>query len=138
MLKVFAVLSACTLFASAAHAGQTLYECTVNYGEIGKTDGVNLIIAQTDGSKEALVIDGVIAEHKEGVPARAKVVADTAKKVTFAWTVRNIPNRSGQVASLSYRATWVRGAKRMNVHLKPLGGYNNHFQGTGGCRVSRK
>lgn len=138
MFKVIGFLGAFALSGAAAQAGQTLYECTVNYGEIGKTKGVNLLIAQTDGSKEAMVVDGVIMEHKDGVPARAKVVMDNSKKVTFAWTVRNIPNRSGQVASLSYRATWVRSAKRMNVHLKPLGGYNNHFQGTGGCRVSRK
>ena len=136
-MKLVLAASFLALATSAALATTQRYSCTITYPEIGASKGVNMVIARVAGSNDAMVVDGIAMAHNNGAPYLAKVDSENDRRITFVWKTGKLNDDDGQATQLAMRATWVKATGRMNVNMKPLGGYNNHFQGQGPCEVTQ-
>lgn len=127
-----AVLTLCVSTGMASAKGLT-YECKMsgNRSKGGAMPAV-LFIGHETGADTATVSDPIIL-HFNKKPVTAKLVSDSAKRITFKWHV-NMKNSKGQKARMNYRASVLKANNQLSMSAKPLG-YGNGFNGVGSCVV---
>lgn len=135
MKKLFFSTLACLILGLPATAA-TLYECKLR--EAGNSNWIptELIVLHDESANSAEVHDAITYHYNKQKPLQAEVSASNKQRVTFVWELRTQDSRN-QNASMLYRATYVKGRKRMNIVAVP-GGYANGFQGHGTCALSKR
>lgn len=131
---ILAALSSVALALPAAAA--THYECKLR--EAGNSNWIppDLYVIHDESAGTAEVHDGIIYHYNNEKPLPARVDTNNTQRVTFVWDLRT-QDRRAQNANMQYRATYVKGRKRMNIVAVP-GGYSNGFQGYGTCTLSTR
>ena len=135
MKRSFALVLGLAMVAAVtapAHAGNNVYRCEMKGQDRGWLPK-ELIIAHSDGSGGATVIDPII-QHFVGKPLGAKVKKDNAKIVSFQWTLRAQDSR-GQNIRWQYRASITKASGKLSLVATPLG-YVGPLNGGGSCKKS--
>jgi hypothetical protein len=133
MLKILAAVSlVSTAFATAAIA-QTTYDCTITVPATQNWVPEQLVIAHDAATGKVTVNDPLI-HHYVGHPVEGRVAVDNAARITFAWGLKHLTNKSQQFATeMAYRATYIKATGQMSISARPLG-YSNTFDARGSCK----
>lgn len=128
------VLTVCLLCLPAfAQAAPVVYVCSVENSRAAGAFQPQVVIAHDAAGRIVSVSDALI-QGVTGGPLLGELATDNATRIVFRWTVPNVPSRSGQIASLSYRATIFKADGRMDISMKPLN-YDNSFTASGTCTI---
>jgi hypothetical protein len=116
-----------------AQAAPVIYVCTVDTGRTTGAFQQQIVIAHDEAERIVSVNDALI-QGVTGGPLLGEVASDNDRRIVFKWTIRNVPNNSGQLASLSYRATIFKDDGELQISMRPLN-YDNSFNGIGSCKT---
>ncbi|SLN26479.1 hypothetical protein ROJ8625_01070 [Roseivivax jejudonensis] len=119
------------LAAAKGQAAETLL-CELTQFGSGNWIPEILFVGYEEGADTAVVSDPVILTFNGG-PTQAQIVADNARRITFAWDLRANDGRGNYVGRFIYRATLQKGSLQMTISATPAG-YANRFTGRGTCR----
>ncbi|MEP2781406.1 MAG: hypothetical protein ABJO67_02515 [Pseudoruegeria sp.] len=81
-------------------------------------------------SGDVIVVDPITYHFMEGPVAGE--VAESSKKDTYKWSIKNAKDSHGQKFSLNYRMTVRKPSMKMNITGQPLG-FQGPFTGKGKC-----
>ncbi|MGL5008621.1 MAG: hypothetical protein ACRC6I_01965, partial [Paracoccaceae bacterium] len=95
---LFALLSPVSAFAAP-----TVYICDVNTN--GRDGFQSQVVIAHDVAERFVSVNDALIQGVTGGPLLGEVATDNGTRIVFKWTVPNVPNNTGQNASLSYRAT---------------------------------
>ncbi len=128
------LLIACLICLPAyAQSAPVVYVCGVDNSRASGAFQAQVVIAHDAADRIVSVSDALI-QGVTGGPLLGELATDNATRIVFKWTVRNVPNTSGQNASLSYRATIFKADGRLEMSMRPLN-YDNSFSASGTCRI---
>lgn len=132
MKRLMGLVMACTVFGGEVAAENYGYECRVNTvsAQLGWLPEV-LFIGHDVSKKEVTISDPIILYYNDRQPVQGKLLRDNAARSTFAWDVKT-QDRSGQRATIKYRATYLKASGKLSISATPLG-YGNNFVGGGKC-----
>jgi hypothetical protein len=114
-----------------AFANPTVYVCDTQSNRQNGAIQDQIVFAH-DAAKDEVFVSDLLIQGVVGGPLSGEVASDNDTRVVFSWTLRNVPNNSGQVASLAYRATLFKATGKIDVSVRPLN-YDNSFSATGTC-----
>jgi hypothetical protein len=116
-----------------AQAAPVVYVCTV---DTGRTTGAfqDQIVIAHDAAERIVSVNDALIQGVTGGPLLGEMVSENDRRIVFKWTVRNVPNTTGQVASLSYRATIFKADGELQISMRPLN-FDNSFNGIGSCQT---
>lgn len=120
--------------ALAAPPQQTIYTCvlSVTRNQIWIPDQVVISVNKADGA--VLVFDPIIRYFMSN-PISAKVVVDTAARLTLKWNVTRINKvRPSNLPTIVYTAKLTRADNRIAINATPLG-FDNRFYADGVCKI---
>ncbi|WP_284163475.1 hypothetical protein [Frigidibacter sp. SD6-1] len=109
------------------------YECHMKVG--GSNDVIpEIILIEHDAAKgEAMAIDPYI-KHYYGKPIPAQIVADNAKRTTFAWNFENIASTEGpNIPRVRVKLSIIKASRE--AHATVSFGYGDSTSGFGTCKV---
>jgi len=119
----------------AGGAGATTYTCKVTPDNNRHWIPRTLLINIDDQSGDVLVYDDVIKAFP-GKPVAGKLSAETGRRVTVKWTVRQLRDDYGQnTARFFFRASYYKNSGKLVMSSIP-GGWDNMFGGQGHCRLT--
>ncbi len=124
----------CSLPATAPATTLT-YECEIR--ERGNSGWIpsELTIVHDTEQDTALIWDPVVLLFNEGQPLEGRVDIENARRITFAWSVKEARSDTGQyVSAMNYRATLLKEREAIRIFAIPLG-YSNNFNGDGTCSL---
>lgn len=132
MKRLMSLAIACAVFGGEVSAENYGYECRVKTAsaQLGWLPEF-LFIGHDVDKEEVTVSDPIILRYNSRKPVRGKLVRDNASRSTFAWEVKT-RDRSGQRATIKYRATYLKASGKLSISANPLG-YGNNFVGGGRC-----
>lgn len=120
--------------AMAAPPKQTIYTCSLKVAKNQSwvPEEVVVIVNKTDG--KVLVFDPIIRYFMTN-PIPAKVVVNTADRLTLKWTVKRINKvKPSNAPNFNYVAKITKKDKRIAIDGTPMG-YDNRFYSDGVCKV---
>lgn len=121
-----------TISATAAFAGQKVYDCSVKNTRLNWIPE-RIIIAHNDGAGSAMVNDPIINNYI-GKPVSAKVTKNNDKIVAFRWRI-TVKDKTNQRATMTYQVSIKHDTGKISVTAKPAG-YSNLFSSGGTCKTS--
>jgi hypothetical protein len=124
------LLSALPSFAAAA---PTVYVCDTGTGS-EQTYLQGQIYFAYDPDNAVVSVNDAVINYENGGPMDARIASDNATRLVFTWSLENLTNSTGQVASWDYRAVFFKATRKFDVSLKPRG-YDNSFLASGTCQV---
>lgn len=119
---------------AAAYAAPNVYHCGINDTEDGSLIQPKLTIRHDVSAGVAEVQDRLILRYNGGQPLAAKVVSDTTKETRLRWTIKQVRNGRGQLASLRYEAKYNKADGSLRLTVRPSG-YTNYFNYKGACKT---
>ncbi|WP_425101291.1 hypothetical protein [Tropicibacter sp. S64] len=130
-MKHFVCAATALFLANPGFASQFGYECQVREISGGSYIPEVLFIGVDDQTKAVVVSDPVILYYNDRKPIAGRIKTDNAKRTTFAWDIR-IKNDFNQIATIQYRATYMKANGELNLSALPVG-YADTFRGKGKC-----
>lgn len=134
MYKTFSAiaLAVCTVLAPLAAQSKTgTILCNMNVGKFGNWLPEQVAILHEPGADSATVNDPIIQYFAKG-PIKAKVTADSAKRLSLSWDV-TVVSRTGNRAKMSYSLTIQKADLHASMTARPAG-YDNKFSSGGNCK----
>ena len=131
MHKRLAAIALC--LPSLAQAAPVVYVCSVDSGRTGGVFQSQIVIAH-DAADRIVSVNDALIQGVTGGPLLGDVATDNATRIVFKWTILNVPSGTGQLASLSYRATIFKDDGALQISMRPLN-YENSFNGSGSCKT---
>lgn len=126
-------LALCGMIAGAGGAMAVTYDCAMKVGGSNEVIPEVIIIDHDPAKGEAAAIDPYI-KHYFGDAIPVEIVADNAKRATFAWNYENIPSTEGP--NIPHVRVKVSIAKATRVaHATVSFGYGDSTSGFGTCKV---
>ena len=92
-----------------------------------------LFIGQDQDSGTVVVSDPIILHYNDRQPVNGRVKTDNAKRTTFAWSLK-VKSSSGQRATITYTATYLKASGEVSMSALPHG-YTNILSARGKCTV---
>lgn len=118
----------------AAAPKQTIYSCSLKVARNQNwvPDQLVVSIGRSDG--KVLVFDPLIS-YFMNAPIRAKVVVDTADRLTLKWHLQRINKvKPNNMPTMVYTAKLTKSDQRITITVTPLG-YDRRFYADGVCNV---
>lgn len=133
-VRVFCAVLMLASPAGAAAPKQTIYTCSlkVTRNQNWVPDQLVVSIGASDG--KVLVFDPLISYFMT-TPIPAKVVVDTADRMTLKWHLKRINKvKPNNMPTMVYTAKLNKSAKHIAISVTPLG-YDNRFFADGTCKL---
>lgn len=132
-----AACATCILVAPPAFASgskQTIYTCNLKVNRSQSWIPNQVVISVNNSDGKVTVFDPII-RHFMTNPISAKVVVNTAERLTVKWTMKRINKvKPDSVPNFEYVAKINKNDQRIAIYGTPLG-YDNRFYSDGVCIV---
>ncbi|MCI2393367.1 hypothetical protein MN186_02670 [Aliiroseovarius sp. N1F302] len=138
MIKLVSAVACAAVVGVASPALAQTYDCTVTKGGASESWAIPQRIVVVKKGDDVSVIDGLIQDIV-GKPIPAKIETNNDKRISFTWTVKDVPvdtvqSSASRNARFSYRLTYLKQKKSANISMKPVG-FANTFRAKGKCKV---
>jgi hypothetical protein len=123
---------------AVAHAEVTTYDCRFTTGSVRDLNWIpSVLMLRHDRATDKIVVFDPIIKHFVGTPVSARLVDETARRITFGWSVdiRRLPGAAG-AADMTYRLSYYRSGRPARMTAVPSG-FDNDFSGDGTCTLRK-